>query len=191
MAYVTLLTLVAALGGLLFGYDTAVISGAIGFLQDHFQLDPQFEKGWAAACALLGCAWGRGLAGLLSDRFGRKTDAGAGRGAVPRFVRGHGLSAGLHRVRDLPHHGRPGRRRGLDHFAHVYRRGHSRPHPRPHGLGQSVRHRLGFIVVYFVNYFIASYGSQRTRTAIESPPRRRWRPTRKSKSVQELHRRQG
>ena len=72
IAYVTLLTLVAALGGMLFGYDTAVISGAIGFLQVHFQLDPQISKGWATACALLGCAAGAGLAGLLSDRFGRR-----------------------------------------------------------------------------------------------------------------------
>ena len=71
ITYVTLLTLAAALGGLLFGYDTAVISGAIGFLQVHFQLD-QAAKGWATACALLGCAAGAGLAGLLSDRFGRK-----------------------------------------------------------------------------------------------------------------------
>ncbi|MCC6124079.1 MAG: sugar porter family MFS transporter [Pirellulales bacterium] len=70
--YVFLLTLVAALGGLLFGYDTAVISGAIGFLQEHFQLDPQYMTGWAAACALIGCALGAGMAGLLSDRFGRR-----------------------------------------------------------------------------------------------------------------------
>ncbi len=52
-AYVVLLAGVAALGGLLFGYDTAVISGAIGLLTDHFHLDPQLEKGWAAACALV------------------------------------------------------------------------------------------------------------------------------------------
>lgn len=56
--YVFLLTLIAALGGLLFGYDTAVISGAIGFLETHFNLDPQWGKGWAAACTLLGCAMG-------------------------------------------------------------------------------------------------------------------------------------
>ena len=49
IAYVTLLTFVAALGGLLFGYDTGVISGAIGFLQVHFQLDPHISKGWASA----------------------------------------------------------------------------------------------------------------------------------------------
>ena len=71
-AYVYLLASVAALGGLLFGYDTAVISGAIGFLAKHFDLDPQLWMGWAAACALLGCALGAALAGMLSDRFGRK-----------------------------------------------------------------------------------------------------------------------
>ena len=37
--YATLLSTVAALGGLLFGYDTAVVAGAIGFLRDHFALD--------------------------------------------------------------------------------------------------------------------------------------------------------
>lgn len=72
LAYVWLLTVVAALGGLLFGFDTAVISGAIGFLTSCFQLDPAFEKGWAAASVLLGCAAGAAAAGFLSDRLGRK-----------------------------------------------------------------------------------------------------------------------
>ncbi len=66
MAYLTLVCLVATLGGLLFGYDTAVISGAIGFLQQHFQLNPTMV-GWAAASALVGCAIGVTLAGPLSD----------------------------------------------------------------------------------------------------------------------------
>jgi MFS transporter, SP family, xylose:H+ symportor len=72
MTYVYLLTLVAALGGMLFGYDTGVINGAIGFLQKHFDLDPSFEKGWVTASALIGCSLGVALAGFLSDRFGRK-----------------------------------------------------------------------------------------------------------------------
>jgi MFS family permease len=72
LMFVVLVTLVAALGGLLFGYDTAVISGAIGFLEQHFGLDPQVETGWAAASALAGCAVGAALAGFLSDRIGRK-----------------------------------------------------------------------------------------------------------------------
>ncbi len=69
--YLTLLSLVAALGGLLFGYDTAVISGAIGFMEAHFQLSPA-QTGWAASCTLLGCGLGAWLAGTLCDRWGRK-----------------------------------------------------------------------------------------------------------------------
>lgn len=72
IGYVYLLAVVAALGGLLFGYDTAVISGAIGFLTTYFKLDPAFGKGWAAASVLLGCAAGAALAGYLSDAWGRK-----------------------------------------------------------------------------------------------------------------------
>jgi SP family xylose:H+ symportor-like MFS transporter len=69
--YIALVTIVAALGGLLFGYDTAVIAGAIGFLQSHFNLDPTM-KGWAASSALLGCVVGVSFAGIFSDRMGRK-----------------------------------------------------------------------------------------------------------------------
>ncbi len=69
--FIALVTVVAALGGLLFGYDTAVIAGAIGFLQTHLQLDPAM-KGWAAASALLGCVLGVSFAGIFSDRMGRK-----------------------------------------------------------------------------------------------------------------------
>jgi len=64
--------LVAALGGLLFGYDTAVISGAIGFLVRHFSLTPAME-GWAAASALFGCVLGSAVGGPLGDRWGRRT----------------------------------------------------------------------------------------------------------------------
>ncbi|HMQ08941.1 MAG TPA: sugar porter family MFS transporter [Saprospiraceae bacterium] len=65
------LTAVAALGGLLFGYDTAVISGAIGYLQLKFELSAAM-KGWAASSAIIGCIFGAMAAGSLSDRFGRK-----------------------------------------------------------------------------------------------------------------------
>jgi len=71
MAYVAQLAMVAALGGLLFGYDTAVISGAIGFLQTRFDLDAVM-MGWAASSALIGCVLGASVAGALSDRLGRK-----------------------------------------------------------------------------------------------------------------------
>ena len=69
--YAAYLSVVAALGGLLFGYDTAVISGAIGFLRTHFSLSAA-EMGWAASSALVGCIVGAGIAGVMSDFFGRK-----------------------------------------------------------------------------------------------------------------------
>lgn len=69
--YLLGVSLVAALGGLMFGYDTAVISGAIGYLESHFQLDTA-AVGWAASSALVGCIIGAAGAGQVGDRFGRK-----------------------------------------------------------------------------------------------------------------------
>jgi MFS transporter, SP family, arabinose:H+ symporter len=71
LAYVYLISLVAAVGGLLFGFDTAVIAGAIGFMKEQFQLNDT-QTGFVASCVLLGCAVGAAFAGALSDRFGRK-----------------------------------------------------------------------------------------------------------------------
>jgi len=70
-SYVLLITLVAAFGGFLFGYDTAVVSGAIGFLRSHFQLSANLT-GWAASSMLMGCMAGAMLGGPLGDRIGRK-----------------------------------------------------------------------------------------------------------------------
>lgn len=69
--YIILLTSVAAFGGFLFGYDTAVIAGAIGYLQIKFNLSP-LMVGWAASSAIWGCVLGAMSAGYLSDRFGRR-----------------------------------------------------------------------------------------------------------------------
>ncbi len=69
--YLFLACLVAALGGLLFGFDTAVISGAIDPLESYFQLS-SWMKGWIVSSALIGCLIGSAIAGTLSDRFGRK-----------------------------------------------------------------------------------------------------------------------
>lgn len=69
--YVILISCAAALGGLLFGYDTAVISGAVGFLQIKFTLSSA-QVGWVTSCILIGCALGVSIAGILSDLFGRK-----------------------------------------------------------------------------------------------------------------------
>ena len=66
-----LVTLVAATGGFLFGYDTAVINGANQYLKAHFELNPA-QEGIAGASAILGCIPGAMCAGFLGDRFGRR-----------------------------------------------------------------------------------------------------------------------
>jgi SP family sugar porter-like MFS transporter len=64
--------LVAALGGLMFGYDWVVISGADIFYERYFNLTDASDIGWAKGCALAGCLAGALVAGGLSDRCGRK-----------------------------------------------------------------------------------------------------------------------
>lgn len=66
-----LLAFVASLGGFLFGYDTAVISGTISLVKAKFALDA-IAEGWFVSSALVGCIIGVSFAGYLSDRFGRK-----------------------------------------------------------------------------------------------------------------------
>lgn len=70
-AYICFLSVVAALGGFLFGYDTAVISGTIGMVSEQFNLSPVMQ-GWYVSSALIGSIFGVTIAGWLSDRIGRK-----------------------------------------------------------------------------------------------------------------------
>jgi len=69
--YLIIISVIAAFGGLLFGYDTAVIAGAIGSIQTIFDLSPALT-GWAASSAIWGCMIGVIFSGFLSDKFGRK-----------------------------------------------------------------------------------------------------------------------
>lgn len=69
--YLIFLSVVAALGGFLFGYDTAVISGTISQVTQLFQLDT-LQQGWYVGCALVGSIAGVLFAGILSDKLGRK-----------------------------------------------------------------------------------------------------------------------
>ena len=64
-------TIAAAVGGFLFGFDSSVINGAVDSIEGHFQLS-SFVTGFAVAVALLGCAAGAWYAGRLSDSWGRK-----------------------------------------------------------------------------------------------------------------------
>ena len=70
-AFLWLAVIAVMLGGFLFGYDTAVISGAIGYLQSHFGLTA-WQTGWAGSSAIVGCIPGAMCAGFFSDKFGRK-----------------------------------------------------------------------------------------------------------------------
>lgn len=66
------ITITVALGGLLFGYDTAVISGAADSLQVYFKLTPA-QLGFAASSALIGCVLGSLMAGNISGQYGRRS----------------------------------------------------------------------------------------------------------------------
>jgi MFS transporter, SP family, arabinose:H+ symporter len=75
LQFVLFATAVTALGGFLFGYDTAVINGANTYLQTHFALDPAKDSmliGLATASAIIGCVPGAMSAGFISDRLGRR-----------------------------------------------------------------------------------------------------------------------
>jgi len=155
--YIFMVCIVAALGGLLFGYDTGVINGAIGPLKTYFTLDAKAE-GWAMGCALLGCAIGAASAGVLSDWLGRKKVLifsailffiSAMGTALPktitafivfRIIGGLGvgaasLSSPMYIAEISPARIR-GRMVSVNQFAIV----------------------TGFLVVYFVNYYIARQG---------------------------------
>lgn len=71
IGYLVFLSVVAALGGFLFGYDTAVISGTIAQVTNLFGLDT-LQQGWYVGCALIGSIIGVLFAGILSDKLGRK-----------------------------------------------------------------------------------------------------------------------
>jgi len=69
--YVVSITLVAAIGGLIFGFDTAIVAGATRYMKEQFSLN-SLQEGWAVSVVLVGCMFGAGLAGPVSDRIGRR-----------------------------------------------------------------------------------------------------------------------
>ncbi len=91
------ITLVSAMGGLLFGYDWVVIGGAKPFYERFFDISHSASlQGWAMSSALIGCLFGALLSGFISDRLGRKlpmimaaglfTLSALGTGAVNHFT---------------------------------------------------------------------------------------------------------
>lgn len=72
MGYIWTICLVAACGGLLFGYDWVVIGGAKPFYEAYFSITDPGLSGWAMSSALVGCIFGALISGWCADRFGRK-----------------------------------------------------------------------------------------------------------------------
>jgi SP family xylose:H+ symportor-like MFS transporter len=154
---------VAALGGLLFGYDTGVINGSLKFVQLKLDLSPAM-KGFAASSALLACIFGAAFAGTLSDRLGRKKVLilsailfliSAIGTALPRnltqfvifrFIGGLGVGAASMTspmyIAEISPAKMRGRMVSVNQFAIVF----------------------GMLLVYFVNYYIAGLGDQAWNT---------------------------
>lgn len=72
MGYVWTICLVAACGGLLFGYDRVVIGGAKPFYEAWFNITDPAQSGWAMSSALVGCVLGALVSGWCADKFGRR-----------------------------------------------------------------------------------------------------------------------
>ena len=154
---------VAALGGLLFGYDTGVINGSLKFVQLKFELSATM-KGFAASSALLACIFGAGFAGTLSDRLGRKKVLilsavmfliSAIGTALPqnlmqfvifRIIGGLGVGAASMTspmyIAEISPAKIRGRMVSVNQFAIIF----------------------GMLVVYFINYYIAGLGDQAWNT---------------------------
>jgi SP family arabinose:H+ symporter-like MFS transporter len=71
LLYLAVICFITTLGGFLFGFDTAIASGAIGFIKQQFALNATWE-GWVVSSAVFGCIFGSAFAGPLTDKFGRK-----------------------------------------------------------------------------------------------------------------------
>ena len=71
IVYKYLVSIAAAMGGLMFGFDIAIISGTVPFIQKHFALN-DLALGWGVSSLLAGCMVGALLAGKVSDRLGRR-----------------------------------------------------------------------------------------------------------------------
>lgn len=72
-SYLFAISMVSAMGGLLFGYDWVVIGGAKPFYERFFEITTSANlQAWAMSCALIGCIIGAVISGIVSDKFGRK-----------------------------------------------------------------------------------------------------------------------
>ncbi len=156
MGYVWTICLVAACGGLLFGYDWVVIGGAKPFYEAWFSITDPAQSGWAMSSALLGCIFGALISGWCADKLGRKLplilsavlfSASAGDGGRQSF----------RYVCGLPH---CGRRRDWSGF---------RSQPALHCRSQSGRERGRFVAVNQLTIVIGVLAAQLINLMIAEP----------------------
>lgn len=94
LRYIWLISIVAALGGLLFGWDWVVIGGAKPFFERFFHIETNAAlSGWANSCALIGCLVGALMTGMLSDKFGRRRLLAVSAGLFAITSVGNGLAS--------------------------------------------------------------------------------------------------
>ena len=125
-------TVVAALGGLLFGFDTAVIAGATSALTNAFQLTPG-GLGLTVSIALWGTVVGALLASIPGDRYGRRDSLRVMAILYLVSALGCAFASNWYALRLLSLHRRTGHRRIVGAGSHVYRGDRSRPMARPPG----------------------------------------------------------
>ena len=141
---VTRFAFTAALGGFLFGYDSAVINGAVTAIGDHYRVSAG-ALGFTVSSALLGAAVGAVLAGRVADRFGRLKVMWLA--AVMFLISALGAGLGGHtRVADRVPGDRWGRcRHGLGDRPCVYRRDRTGAHARSTRIGAAAGDRAGHL----------------------------------------------
>ena len=141
---VVLVAATAALGGFLFGFDTAVINGAVSAIGEQFSTGP-FLLGFAVASALIGCAIGAWYAGRIADRYGRIRVMLIA--AVLFIVSAIGCASRVQRLGPvvLARRRRPRRGRGIRHRSRLHRGGLAAGVPRPPRLTAAARDRLGHL----------------------------------------------
>ncbi len=141
MGYVWTICLVAACGGLLFGYDWVVIGGAKPFYEAWFSITDPAQSGWAMSSALLGCIFRRINFGMVRRQTGAQAAINSFRRAVQRVGLGDGGRQSFRYVCGLPHCGRRRDWSGFRSQPALHCRSQSGREKRAFCRGQSAHHR--------------------------------------------------